>query len=76
MSPIPVSTHLPFLRAWNEFAPACTQPSQVHAMLARNVNTWEFTEEEKARIRVELFLRDIDRLANPTGKKEKRHDIY
>src|SRR6266487_2206382 len=29
MSPIPVSTarhsHLPFLRAWHEFAPACTQ---------------------------------------------------
>jgi len=33
MSPIPASTarhsHLPFLRAWNEFAPACTEHYEI-----------------------------------------------
>jgi hypothetical protein len=47
-----------------EKEPTIPQFGQVQATVAQNINTWEFTEEEKARIRVELFLRDIDRQAN------------
>lgn len=39
-----------------------SQPSQTTA--AQNINSWAFTEEERARIRIELFLRDFDRQIN------------